>query len=220
MQTGVIAMTDIPVFTAANGIATLILHEIPARKEGYILVRAVFGSLAGLLRECADFCRGAGAERVYAGGEADFSAYPVFARLMERRLTLHSLPPVGCAVEPLTQETAPRWAELYNARFSGVPSAQSCGPYETKRLTQSGEAFFVLEEGERIGLGRVRGGTLLALASLRPGAGERTLFALARHCGLHEITLTCAVENARAMAFYDRLGFTRGPVRQVWYTVG
>ena len=72
MQTGVIAMTDIPVFTAADGIATLILHEIPARKEGYILVRAVFGSLAGLLRECADFCRGAGAERVYAGGEADF----------------------------------------------------------------------------------------------------------------------------------------------------
>ena len=67
-------MTDIPVFTAADGIATLILHEIPARKEGYILVRAVFGSLAGLLRECADFCRGAGAERVYAGGEADFSA--------------------------------------------------------------------------------------------------------------------------------------------------
>ena len=70
-------MTDIPVFTAADGIATLILHEIPARKEGYILVRAVFGSLACLLRECADFCRGAGAERVYAGGEADFSAYPV-----------------------------------------------------------------------------------------------------------------------------------------------
>ena len=86
MQTGVIAMTDIPVFTAADGIATLILHEIPARKEGYILVRAVFGSLVGLLRECADFCRGAGAERIYAGGEADFSDYPVFARLMERRL--------------------------------------------------------------------------------------------------------------------------------------
>ena len=43
-------MTDLPVFTTADGIATLILHEIPARGEGYILVRGVFGTLDGLLR--------------------------------------------------------------------------------------------------------------------------------------------------------------------------
>ena len=42
-------MTDLPVFTAADGLATLILHEIPAKREAYILVRTVFGALDGLL---------------------------------------------------------------------------------------------------------------------------------------------------------------------------
>lgn len=214
-------MTDLPVFTAADGIATLILHEIPARKEAYILVRGVFGTLEALLRECAGFCRGAGAEKVYAGGAADFSGYPVFARLMERRLVLPGVPQpqAGCTVEAVTEETALSWADCYNRRFAAVPSAQSCGYFEAKRLAQRGECFFVRENGQVIGLGRVREGRLLALASLRPGAGERTLFALARHCGLHEIALTCAMENTRAMQLYDRLGFTRGPVGQQWYTV-
>lgn len=213
-------MTDLPVFTAADGIATLILHEIPARGEGYILVRGVFGTLDGLLRECANFCRGAGAQKVYAGGEADFSDYPVFARLMERQLLLPQIPETGCTVEAVTEENAFRWAERYNERFAAVPSAQSCGPFEARRLAKQGECFFVLEDGAPAGLGRVRGSRLLALASLRPGAGERTLFALARHCGLQKIDLTCAMENTRAMAFYDRLGFTRGLVTQRWYAVG
>ena len=76
-----------------------------------------------------------------------------------------------------------------------------------------------LENGGRIGLGRVRGETLLALASLVPGAGERTLLTLVRHCGLHRVELVCAVENPRAMALYDRLHFSRGKLRQSWYCV-
>ena len=56
-------MKDIPVFSCPDGIATLILREVPFRGEGYILVRGVFGTLEGLLAECAGFCRAAGAER-------------------------------------------------------------------------------------------------------------------------------------------------------------
>lgn len=212
-------MTDLPVFTAADGLATLILHEIPAKREAYILVRTVFGTLDGLLRECAAFCRGAGAEHVYAGGAADLSGYPVFARLIERRAEFPTLPQTDCAVEPVAQDTAERWAALYNDRFRAVPSAQSCGFAETRRLAASGECFFVTENGGRIGLGRVRGETLLALASLVPGAGERTLLTLVRHCGLHRVELVCAVENPRAMALYDRLHFSRGKLRQSWYCV-
>lgn len=69
-------MKDIPVFSCPDGIATLILREVPFRGEGYILVRGVFGTLEGLLAECAGFCRAAGAERLFAAGEADFSGYP------------------------------------------------------------------------------------------------------------------------------------------------
>ena len=118
-------MTDLPVYTAADGIATLILHEIPTRGEGYVLVRAVFGQLDALLHECADFCRNAGARAVYAGGEGDFSAYPVFASLMERRRCFDVPPePAGLQAVPVTPETAWRWAEEYNRRFAAVPSAQ------------------------------------------------------------------------------------------------
>lgn len=210
-------MTDLPIYTAADGLATLILHEIPAKREGYILVRAVFGTLHGLLHECAAFCRSAGAERVYAGGAADFSGYPVFARLIERSAEFPVLPQTDCTLEPVTQDTAERWAALYNERFASVPSAQSCGFAETRRLAQSGECWFVLEHGRHIGLGRVRGQTLAALASLEPGAGEKTLLALVRHCRMHRVELVCAEENARAMALYDRLGFSRGETKQCWY---
>lgn len=212
-------MTDLPIYTAADGLATLILHEIPTKREGYILVRAVFGTLDGLLRECVRFCRGAGAERVYAGGAADFSGYPVFVSLIERSAEFPVLPQTHCTVEPVTQDTAERWAALYNERFASVPSAQSCGFAETRRLAQSGECYFVQENGRRVGLGRVRGQTLPALASLEAGAGEKTLLALVQHCGMHRVELVCALENARAMALYDRLGFSRGALRQSWYCV-
>ena len=129
-------MTDLPVFTAADGLATLILHEIPAKREAYILVRTVFGTLDGLLRECAAFCRGAGAEHVYAGGAADFSGYPVFVRLIERSAEFPAPAQTDCAVEPVTQDTAERWAALYNDRFRAVPSAQSCGFAETRSFSR------------------------------------------------------------------------------------
>lgn len=75
-------MKDIPVFSCPDGIATLILREVPFRGEGYILVRGVFGTLEGLLAECAGFCRAAGAERLFAAGEADFSGYPAAIRIL------------------------------------------------------------------------------------------------------------------------------------------
>ena len=126
-------MKDIPVFSCPEGIATLILREVPFRGEGYILVRGVFGTLEGLLAECAGFCRAAGAER--------------------------------------------------------------------------------------IGLGRVRGGELLAVAALLPGAGERCVRALAARCAGPEVRLTCAAENERAMRLYDRLGFSRGAEERVWFSI-
>ena len=85
-------MKDLPLFPCADGMASLVLSEIPYKREAYILVRSVYGSLDGLLRDCAAFCRSAGAEQVYAGGEQDFSAYPVYAHLVERSLEKEKLP--------------------------------------------------------------------------------------------------------------------------------
>ena len=120
-------MKDIPVFSCPDGIATLILREVPFRGEGYILVRGVFGTLEGLLAECAGFCRAAGAERLFAAGEADFSGYPAAIRILGRSAPRESLLPAPEAVRlvPVTEETAADWAREYNARFRAVPAAES-----------------------------------------------------------------------------------------------
>lgn len=99
-------MKDIPVFSCPDGIATLILREVPFRGEGYILVRGVFGTLEGLLAECAGFCRAAGAERLFAAGEADFSGYPAAIRILGRSAPRESLLPAPEAVRlvPVTEE--------------------------------------------------------------------------------------------------------------------
>ena len=73
-------MRDIPLFTATNGMATLILHEIPFRGDAFVWIRTVYGSLEGLLKECEGFCRAAGADRVYFSGEIDLSAYSVYLK--------------------------------------------------------------------------------------------------------------------------------------------
>ena len=159
-------MKDIPVFSCPDGIATLILREVPFRGEGYILVRGVFGTLEGLLAECAGFCRAAGAERLFAAGEADFSGYPAAIRILA-----------------------------------------------------GGEALWICDGAERIGLGRVRGGELLAVAALQPGAGERCVRALAAQCTGPEVRLTCAEENGRAMRLYDRLGFSHGAEERVGFSI-
>ena len=63
-------MQNIPMFTGVHGMATLILKEIPVSGMAYVLVRSVWkDDLAGLLAECRDFCRAAGAEAVYGSWE-------------------------------------------------------------------------------------------------------------------------------------------------------
>ena len=203
-------MKDLPLFPCQDGMASLILSEIPYKKEAYILVRSVFGSLDGLLRECAAFCRSAGAERIYAGGEQDFSAYPVYAHIVARSLDKATLPQTE-AVAVLT--TDPQWTALYNDSFRHVHGAK------TYRSTPE-NAYFILEKGQRIGLGQLIDNELAAVASLSPGCGEKSLIALARELPVDKIHLLCAEENAPATRLYDRLGFSRDRVKRIWYEVG
>lgn len=211
-------MKDIPVFTCQEGLATLILREIPYRGEGYILVRAVFGTLEDLLRECARFCRAAGASQVYVSGEADFTGWPVFASIRRRTVARAALtPPEDIRILPVTADSAAEWAARYNERFRAVPTAETCMPADYPILER--EACFLADRAGLVGIGRIRADTLLAVATLRPGWGERLVRALAVRCETSRLTLLCAEENRRAMELYQRLGFDLGPVQRVWYRV-
>ena len=112
-------MRDIPLFTATDGMATLIFHEIPFRGEADVWIRSVFGSLDGLMQECAGFCRAAGAQKVYFSGEIDFGDRPVHARLIYRSVDKSTLPTTRAVARPLHNETA--WLEHYRRAFRAVP---------------------------------------------------------------------------------------------------
>lgn len=201
-------MKDFPLFPCNNGLASLILCEIPYRKEAYILVRSVFGSLEGLLQECAAFCRSAGAEKVYAGGDqGDFSAYPVYAHLVERSLARSALP-ATTAVARLTDD--PLWAERYNERFRRVHGAKTY-------LSTPSDAMYIYDKGDLIGLGQIIDGELAAVATLEKGRGADCVAALGKAIPSEEIRLLCAEENRPAVRLYDRLGFSRDRVKRIWY---
>lgn len=201
-------MRDIPIFTAANGIASLILREIPLRAEAYVWIRSVFGATQELLRECEDFCRAAGAERVYFGGNAELSAYPVYASLCEREIAFERLP----KTKAVLQAADATWVNRYNLCFSKVPAARS---FEQTPP----DAYDIFEQGERIGLGQINGDRIAAVASLRRGCGQSCVSALAAQTGAKRVRLLCAQENLPAMRLYDRLGFSPGELREIWYTL-
>ncbi len=194
-------------FTVTGGMSSLILREIPTRKEAFVLVRAVFTTLRELLRECEGFCRAAGAETVFFGGNADFSEFSVYARLIERSLARDKLPAATAVAVPTDGDA---WARLYNARFAAVPAAQS--------FSETPEGAYFIYDGEtRIGLGLVRDDRLSAVAALERGRGSDCVCALAGQIRSDEIKLLVAQENLPAMRLYDRLGFSRGAVKEIWY---
>lgn len=202
-------MRDIPLFTVTDGMATLILHEIPFRKEAFIWIRTVFGSVEGLVKECIGFCKAAGADRVYFSGDMDLSAFPIHARLIYRSVTKSTLPSTQAVALPVENEE--RWLTHYRRRFLQVPAAQS---------TPSSEGRYdIFCNGKLIGIGQIQGGMLMSVASLEKGMGKDCLCALAAHGQGISIRLVCAEENLPAMRLYDSLGFSKEEVKEIWYTL-
>lgn len=204
-------MKDIPIFTSSGGIATLILREIPIKGEGYVLLRSVFTTTDALLRECADFCVAAGAERVFVSGQEGLSHLPVYACLIERTLPRNQIPPTEAIAVPIQSEDADRWASQYNEKFRTVPSAQSCRKPEN--------AYDIYLHGKHIGIGQIHDSKLDSVAALEPHMGQACVSALAAQCKGETLHLLCAVENLPAMKLYDRMGFSVGPIKECWYQV-
>ncbi len=202
-------MRDIPLFTATNGMATLILHEIPFRGDAFVWIRTVYGSTEGLMRECKDFCKAAGADRVYFSGEVDLSSYPVYARLIYRSIERNALPVTEAIVLPVRDPDL--WLEQYRRRFRQVPAAQSTPSQEGR--------YDICIDDELIGIGQVQGGMLMSVAALRPGMGTHCVSALASRCEGPRVQLVCAEENSPAMKLYDKLGFTIEDVKEIWYSL-
>ena len=77
-------MRDFPVFTTEHGAASLILKEIPYRKEAYIRIQST-QEPEMLLEECVSFCTACGAEQVYAAGHDILETYPFHTSVWQMR---------------------------------------------------------------------------------------------------------------------------------------
>lgn len=213
-------MRDFPVFTTEYGVASLILKEVPYRQEAYIRIQDVQpGKLKELLAECVDFCTAVGAESVYAVGHAELPAYPLYTSVYEMRGDAWVDRTLLESLFPVTEETVSRWRGIYNDRMKDVDNAATLEARDEKRIVQSGGAYFVHSAGELLGIGWIAENTLEAVASVKPGAGERIMHTLMSLLEGDPMTLQVASTNRRAITLYERLGFSKTAELSRWYRV-
>lgn len=210
-------MKDFPVFTTENGVASLILKEIPYRGEAYIHLRDSREPEA-LLEECADFCGACGAERVYAKGHPVAEAYPLHTAVVEMRGIPNIREELIESLFPVTEPTVARWRELYNQAFASVDNAATLEQRDEGEILKGG-AYFVHRDGELLGIGWLRENTVEAIASFRPGAGKRVLHSLCSVCPGVPLRLEVAQTNERAIGLYEKAGFVKVKELARWYRV-
>lgn len=209
-------MKDIPVFTTEYGIASLMLREIPYRQEAYIRVQTVQPGMAeALIRECVDFCRACGAERIYwSAAEVEGEVHTL---IYEMRGTAWVDSDKLEQLFPVSQETVIQWRQLMNEKMRFVDNAATLTSKDEERLLQSGGAYFVHRNGKLLGLGWLEDGKLLAVAAIEKGAGERVMHTLMSLVEGSALSLEVASTNERAIALYEKLGFLKIKEIRKWY---
>ena len=206
-------MKEFPVFTTEYGVASLTMKQIPYRGEAYIQVQdSAPGQREALIRECADFCRAAGAEKILvtpAEGEPDI-------RILEMR----GVPSLDFEevqnIFPVTEETVSRWREIANQRLRLVDLAAMLEKKDEQRILSSGGAYFIHSQGTLLGIGWLEGEELKLLASVVPGAGYQVAQTLLSVQPGQSIRLEVASTNGKAIRLYERLGFLPVAELETW----
>ena len=211
-------MKNIPVFTTGHGAASLILKEIPYRREAFIHMQDTLAPCA-LLAECFDFCRACGAERVFATGNDYLERFRLHTAMWEMSGSMDPDPEQTDNLWPVTEQTVSRWREIYNRRMGRVDNAGTLEARDEKRILESGSAYFVHQSGELLGIGWLIDDRLECVAAVRRGAGDRVLRTLLSTCPNRMMHLTVASTNDPAISLYERNGFLKVRENSRWYEV-
>lgn len=214
-------MRDFPIFTTDYGVASLVLKEIPYKKEAYICIRDVQpDGFEEHLKECVGFCKMAGAERIYAAGHDLLNAYPYYTTVVEMCSGTYEKSGDMAQLFPVTDQTVTRWREIYNRRMKGVHNSGTLEGRDEKKILESGGAYFVHREGELLGIGWVQDNKILAIATVVPGKGSVVLQTLLSLCDGERVSLEVASTNLRAVHLYEKRGFLATKEVSRWYKVG
>jgi ribosomal protein S18 acetylase RimI-like enzyme len=88
-----------------------------------------------------------------------------------------------------------------------------------KELLQKGSAYFVHRDGELLGIGVAGGNFIDTVITVKSGAGESVVRALASILTEDTVRLMVADVNTRAVRLYERLGFVKVKELSRWYLV-
>lgn len=211
-------MKDFPVFTTEFGVASLILKEIPYRKESYVRIQDSMDP-EKLLEECISFCRICGAEKIYASGSPALERFPLHTAILEMRGQIHDVRENVANLFPVTEKTAAQWREIYNRKMKSVDNSSTMEARDEKRLVESGGAYFVHNDGTLLGIGWLEGNQLSAVASVTKGGGAAVCRAMQSLIPQEHLELEVASTNTKAIALYERLGLLKTAEKSRWYCV-
>ncbi len=211
-------MQDFPFFTTQNGIASLTLRDIPYWKKAYVRLQEA-SDPDGLLLECVDFAKTAGAEEIFAAGHSCLEQYPFHTAIWDMRRDRAGLPDTDAALFPVQAATMERWREIYNTRMAAVDQASYMSFPQAKQMLRRGEGYFVHRGDTLLGIGMVSGEQILAIASVEPGGGRDTLLALNHALSGDIVTVEVASTNRKAIRLYESLGFLPTAELSRWHRV-
>lgn len=218
-------MRNIPMFTAANGMASLILREIPYSGRAYVMVRSVWNDRTeAFLQECAEFCRAAGADEVLASdGKNDLPAehaYDILRLTVERAALPVLEQPVE--LEPVSAENGSAYLEIYNACFRDVPGAASYDKKDLQRLVEQGSGLLGKKDGAYAGVVELDPDGIAGIAVLPRyrGLGHDLALTALQQVKQETLCLKVADINRRAVALYRRLGFGNDTLISRWWRIG
>lgn len=209
-------MKDLPLFTTEHGAATLILKEIPYQETAYIILRDSLEPQA-LAKECGDFCRACGAEKIYATGHDALAAYPFYTAMWEMSCIRESIPDTDAALWPVQEKTLSQWQTIYNEKVKKVPNGAWMTKADAEKMLQTGDGYFIHRGETLLGIGRAGADRIDWVASLVPGAGADVVKALTHATTEDTIKLTVASTNQKAVKLYEHLGFLRTAELSKWY---
>lgn len=209
-------MKDLPVFTTEYGVATLILKEIPYQETAYVILRDSLEPVA-LARECADFCRACGAERIYATGHDALSEFPFYTAMWEMTCLRENFPDTDAALWPVQERTLTQWQEIYNQKVRKVPNGAWMTDADAREMLKKGDGYFVHRGDTLLGIGRASTDRIDWVASVQTGAGADVVKALCHTVTEDSVSLTVASVNHKAVQLYERLGFLKSAEISKWY---
>ena len=209
-------MRDFPIFTTENGVGSITLKEVPYKGIAYIKIRSSQEPEA-FLQECVDFCKMAGAERIYASGHETLEEYDLHNAIWQMSVLREALPESNASLFPVTKKTADRWRSIYNEKMRPIDNSATMTREDLNALIQQGGGYFIHTGEDLLGIGIARGETVESVIAVKPGAGREVMLALCGGLTSDRIVLEVASTNEKAIRLYENLGFLKIAEISRWY---